>query len=433
MMTAPASGHGKTSLTAGLARFHARRGRQVRVFKTGPDFLDPMVLERASGNPVYQLDLWMTGEDECRALLFEAAESADLIIVEGVMGLFDGDPSSADLAQKFGIPLVAVIDASAMAGTFGAIAHGLYSYRLQLPWAGVIANRVAGDYHTALLDESLDQGGPMLAAVNRDEQAALPSRHLGLVQANEVDDLDVRLDALADQFGGTALSHLPQTVNFTTAVAALTNHNCDKPLAGKRIGIARDAAFAFLYPANLRLLEALGAELIFFSPLVDPALPSVDSVFLPGGYPELHLNALSNNTSMCESVRAFSESGGRVYAECGGMLYLLDSLSDKDGQSADLVGALPGRARMQDRLVSLGMQSAPLFDSEWRGHTFHHSSTEIDVPVYARGVRQRKNKAGYQGEAIYFHNNIIASYIHAYFPSDPMIAISVFGATETGL
>ncbi len=223
MMTAPASGHGKTSLTAGLARFHSNAGRTVRVFKTGPDFLDPMILQRASGHPVYQLDLWMTGEEECRALLFEAAQSADLIIVEGVMGLFDGDPSSADLAQRFGIPLAAVIDASAMAGTFGAIAHGLQSYRPGLPWAGMIANRVAGDYHTQLLAESLRDDCPLLAAIGRHDNASLPSRHLGLVQADEVADLDTRLDALADKFADTALSELPPAVEFVAANSQLTD------------------------------------------------------------------------------------------------------------------------------------------------------------------------------------------------------------------
>lgn len=430
MMTAPASGHGKTSLTAGLARYHANAGRDVRVFKTGPDFLDPMILQRASGNPVYQLDLWMTGEDECRALLFEAAESADLIIVEGVMGLFDGHPSSADLARQFDIPLAAVIDASAMAGTFGAIAHGLCNYRRDLPWAGVIANRVAGEYHTELLSESIGDGGPLLASIRRDDMASLPSRHLGLVQADEVDDLEARLDALAAQFEGTALAALPAPVAFSPAVSALTKPTADKPLAGIRIGVAHDAAFAFIYPANTRLLESLGAELIFFSPLADAALPAVDSLFFPGGYPELHLDALSNNNTMRACVRDFADKGGRIYAECGGMLYLLESLADKSGYRAEMAAVLPGSAAMRDKLVSLGMQSTPILNQEWRGHTFHHSESTIELDVYSRGKRQRKNKAGYAGEAIYFHNNVIASYIHAYFPSDPTLAVKVFGATD---
>lgn len=426
MITAPASGHGKTALTAGLARYYANAGCDVRVFKIGPDFLDPMVLQRASGNPVYQLDLWMTGEQECRALLHEAAQSADLILVEGVMGLFDGDPSSADLAQTFGIPLVAVIDASAMAGTFGALAHGLSHYRPRLPWAGVLANRVAGDYHAALLRESLQTDCQWLGAIVRDDKTGLPSRHLGLVQAEEVHDLDARLDALANHFKGTPLAALPPAVAFDFSASILTHRHDEKPLAGTCIAVARDQAFAFIYPANIRLLESLGARLVYFSPLTDNTLPRVDSVFLPGGYPELHLEALSANHSMRASIENFATDGGRIYAECGGMLYLLESLQDKAGHTAAMLGLLPGRAMMQNKLVSLGMQSAALPGGEWRGHTFHHSSLQMQLPVYSRGRRQRKNKAGYQGEAVYRHQSIIASYIHAYFPSDPGLAVRVF-------
>ena len=427
MLTAPASGHGKTSLTAGLARYHANMGRNVRVFKTGPDFLDPMILERASGNPVYQLDLWMTGEQECKALLYEAATCADLILIEGVMGLYDGDPCSADLAQIFGVPLAALIDASAMAGTFGAIAHGLRSYRPGLPWAGVIANRVAGEYHANLLIESLSADCAWLGAVYRDENVALPSRHLGLVQADEVDDIDTKLDALAASFSDSPLAIPPGSVTFESTRCALTDTCHDQWLDGVSVAIARDAAFGFIYPANIRLLEQLGARLNFFSPLTDEQMPDADCLFLPGGYPELHLSTLSNNVSMRKSVREHIEKGKRVYAECGGMLYLLDSLTDKDGNTAEMVAALPGRATMQNKLVSLGMQSAPLFGREWRGHTFHHSSLQTDLSANAYGKRQRKTIAGYDGEAIYCHGNIIASYIHAYFPSDPQLACRVFG------
>ena len=428
MITAPASGHGKTSLTAGLARYHANAGRDVRIFKTGPDFLDPMILQRACGNPVYQLDLWMTGEQECRALLYEAAQNADLILVEGVMGLFDGDPSSADLAQTFGIPLVAVIDASAMAGTFGAVAHGLASYRRELPWAGVIANCVAGPYHADLLIESLPENCNWLGAVFRDDKAALPSRYLGLVQAEQVVDLDARLDALAAHFKDTPLAQLPAPVEFSFASSALTAGWHEKPLAGTRVAIARDAAFAFIYPANIRLLESLGAELVYFSPLADSVMPGADSVFLPGGYPELHLDELSCNTAMRAGIRSFAANGGRIYAECGGMLYLLESLQDKNGNRAEMAGVLPGRAKMQDKLVSLGMQSAPMFNGELRGHTFHHSSLQLDLPVHARGKRQRKSREGCEGEAIYLQGATIASYIHSYFPSHPQLTADIFSA-----
>ncbi len=201
LVSAPASGQGKTSVTAALARWHRRHGRRVRVFKTGPDFLDPMVLERASGAPVQQLDLWMCGEDDVRARLHAAAGEADLILVEGVMGLFDGEPSSADLAQRLGLPVLAVIDGSAMAQTFGALATGLARYRDGLALYGVAANRVGSDYHAGLLGKSLPDDLQWLGALPRGDAMTLPERHLGLVAAGELEDLDARLDALADAWG----------------------------------------------------------------------------------------------------------------------------------------------------------------------------------------------------------------------------------------
>ena len=188
LIAAPASGQGKTTVTAGLARLHARQGRKVRVFKTGPDFLDPMVLEKASGAPVYNLDLWMGGASHCRRLLHDAAGEAELILVEGVMGLYDGEPSSADLAVLFGIPVLAVIDASAMAQTFAAVAHGLATFRDELRFFGVLANRVGGARHAELLRTALRDRGIWHGPCR--EEFRVPERHLGLHLAQEIADLD---------------------------------------------------------------------------------------------------------------------------------------------------------------------------------------------------------------------------------------------------
>ena len=279
LIAAPASGQGKTTVTAGLARYHAARGRRVRVFKTGPDFIDPMLLQAASGQPVYQLDLWMVGEAECRRLLHAAACEAELIVIEGVMGLFDGKPSSADLAERFGIPVLAVIDAGAMAETFGALVHGLATYRKGLPFAGVLANRVASAAHADMLRSSVSDRIPYWGTLYRRSEFALPERHLGLVQAQEIDGLDQKLDALAAAIGETGLADLPEPVAFSGARPL----EVPRAFEGVRIGIARDTAFSFVYPANLDLLRAMGAELVFFSPLSDASLPAVDSVYLPGG------------------------------------------------------------------------------------------------------------------------------------------------------
>jgi cobyrinic acid a,c-diamide synthase len=437
-VSAPASNQGKTTVTAALARFHAQQGRVVRVFKTGPDFLDPMILERASGHPVYQLDLWMGGEAHCRGLLYEAAAEADLILIEGVMGLFDGTPSSADLAQLLGVPVLAVIDAEAMAQTFGAIAHGLAFYRSGLPFYGVLANRVAGERHAELVRQGMPTDVAYWGSVSRDSQFELPDRHLGLVQAEEVGDLEHRLSAAAAALQNTGLTQMPPAVEFARpaatqiapAAAAGTPIQTPTPsatqarvLAGVRIGIARDRAFSFLYPANLDLLRAMGAELVFFSPLADAELPIVDSLYLPGGYPELHLPQLSANRSLARDLHRHVQAGKPLYAECGGMLYLLESLTDVNGQRASLAGVLPGHAAMQARLKGLGYQSVPLPGGVLRGHTFHHSTLDTPLAPSARGERLYNTTPG---EAIYLQNRVVASYLHSYFPSNPLAAAMLF-------
>ncbi|MGH8520824.1 MAG: cobyrinate a,c-diamide synthase [Gammaproteobacteria bacterium] len=414
LLSAPASGQGKTTVTAGLARYHTAQGRRVRVFKTGPDFIDPMILEAASRHPVYQLDLWMAGEAECRRLLHNAAQEADLILIEGVMGLFDGRPSSADLAVRFGVPVLAVIDARAMAETFGALALGLATYRAGLSFAGVLANRVASATHGEMLSASVLAGIAYRGALFRRSGFELPERHLGLVQAQELGDLDARLDALADAIAQTELRDLPEPVAF--APERRLEH--PRLLEGTRIGVARDLAFSFVYPANLDLLRALGAELVFFSPLRDTELPAVDSVYLPGGYPELHIEALANNQGMKQGISDHVAAAKPLLAECGGMLYLLDELSDREGRAGSMCGILPGRARMQGRLMGLGLQSARFEAGELRGHTFHHSALETPMQPSEKGARQN----GTAGEAIYRSGRLTASYLHWYLPSGPAVA-----------
>ncbi|MDR3135557.1 MAG: cobyrinate a,c-diamide synthase, partial [Deltaproteobacteria bacterium] len=331
LISAPSSGQGKTTVTAALARLHRLAGLKVRAFKCGPDFLDPTILAVASGAPVYQLDLWMAGEEGCRRLLWQAAREADLVIVEGVMGLFDGSPSAADLALKFSLPVMALIDARAMAQTFGAVACGLMSYRPGLPFLGVLANRVAGHSHSDLLKKSLPEGLGWLGALQRGESLELPSRHLGLVQASELSDLDKRLDLAANGLKGQAASGLPPEVAFSKGSLP----DPPKLLVGRRLAIARDDAFSFVYQANLDLLEAMGAELSFFSPLADSRLPQgAQALYLPGGYPELYLETLSNNRALASDIRAFHQANKPILAECGGLLYLLDSLSH-GGQTRD--------------------------------------------------------------------------------------------------
>ncbi|MGV7211603.1 cobyrinate a,c-diamide synthase [Oxalobacteraceae bacterium A2-2] len=419
LVAAAASGQGKTTVTAALARKLVRQGLRVRVFKCGPDFIDPMVLERASGAPVGSLDLWMVGEDPCRRQLAQAAAEADAILVEGVMGLYDGTPSSADLANTFGIPVLAVIDASAMAQTAGALVHGLRDYG-PVRMAGVIANRVASANHANMVAASL-RGIPLFATLPR-QARSLPERHLGLVLPGEVQDIDTLLDELADQleFDQAAWDALPAAAIATPPQASAVT----SLLAGKTIAIARDAAFMFIYPANLATLRELGATLAWFSPLADEAIPAgADALYLPGGYPELHAHTLSNAANWRASVRAAHAAGLPIYAECGGMMALATTLTDQSGASHAMAGVLPGAVAMQQRLAGLGPQALQRPQGELRGHTFHYSRLETPLAPHTHTV---KHSTGAQGEAVYRHGSLTASYFHAYFPSNPAATAALF-------
>ncbi|NHZ44851.1 cobyrinate a,c-diamide synthase [Massilia aquatica] len=422
LVAAVSSGQGKTTVTAALARALVRRGQRVRVFKCGPDFIDPMLLERASGAPVGSLDLWMVGREQCRSQLAAAAQESDVILIEGVMGLYDGTPSSADLAREFGLPVLAVIDASAMAQTAGALVLGLRDYG-PVEMAGVIANRVASKGHAAMVAASM-RDIPLIAVLPR-QTKTLPERHLGLVLPGEVQDVDGLLDVLADQleFDDAAWARLRTTrIDLTARIEAPA-----PLLAGRTIAIARDAAFAFLYPANLDTLRALGATLAFFSPLADEAVPEqADAVYLPGGYPELHGETLANAACWRASIRAAHAAGMPIVAECGGMMALADSLADQAGTVWPMAGLLEGTVTMQTRIAGLGSQGIDTPHGLLRGHTFHYSRLETAV---APGAHTVKHPTGASGEAVYRAGSLTASYFHAYFPSCPAAVADLFSGS----
>ncbi len=435
MVVAPASGQGKTTATAALARLLTRRGQRVRVFKCGPDFLDPHWHQLASGHPVHNLDLWLNGEADLRARLHDAATASDLILIEGVMGLFDGEPSAADLAVKLGIPVLAVIDAAAMAGTFGALVHGLRHYRPGLPWAGVLANRVASEGHETMLRASVrrDERGADLAGIDagwlgglrRSADFVLPERHLGLTVASELPDAMVRLDALADAMAATSLGQLDAAgwQRWAVPFVVPTPQSLTPRLQGRTVAVARDAAFCFTYQANLDTLRALGAELVFFSPLADQPVPVCDAVWLPGGYPELHAETLAGGTQCPASLAAHMAVGRPVWAECGGMMPLFDGLTLTDGKRVPMWGLLPGEVAMRSQLAALGPQSWNTPRGELRGHTFHFSVTTSPMAPLAQTVPG--SKFG-RPEAIYGHGPVRASYFHAWFPSNPEATAQLF-------
>lgn len=416
LISAPASGQGKTLITAALARAWRNKGLRVQAFKCGPDFLDPMILATATGRPVYNLDFTMCGEDDCKAQLYHAAQNADLIIVEGVMGLYDGVPSSADIAQHFGLPVILTIDAGGMAQTFGALAAGLLGFRPELIGAGVLANKVGSEGHTKLLRDSLPQHLSWFGALAKNENLSLPERHLGLFRASEITDLEEKIETAAKTLAESSTLPLPPAVVFNPP-AQTTLPNL---LAGKTIAIASDEAFCFIYQANLDCLTAMGATLEFFSPLHDRALPEADAYWLPGGYPELHIDAISQNHSMRDALKAAFTANKPILAECGGMMALSESIDNQPG-----FGLLPGHSQIHKRLQGLGSLKAELPQGILGTHTFHYGSFETTLAPIASAA-SRFGKA----ENIYRHGSIHASFLHFYFASNPQAAAKLFSGSS---
>ncbi|WP_329605288.1 cobyrinate a,c-diamide synthase [Undibacterium fentianense] len=416
MISAIASGQGKTSVTAALARHFRDLGWRVRIFKTGADFIDPMLLETAVGAPVLSLDLWLVGLAACRAMLIAAAQESDLVLIEGVMGLYDGTPSSADLANALEVPVIAVIDASAMAQTAAAIVYGLRDFG-PVHMAGLIANRVSSSAHLQLIKSALGDI-PIMASLPPQTEV-LPERHLGLVIPGEIDQLDQIIQKLADslQLDCQDWKCLKPLCSERLPYQQIVKPGqLDCRLKGRRIAIARDHAFAFIYPANIQALKDLGADLVFFSPCADQTIPhNVDALYLPGGYPELHAKVLTQASCWLGSLREFAQSSAPIYAECGGMISLVDTLCDLDGMSWPMAGLLPGTVSVQKKLQALGMQTWVTRHGVLRGHTFHYSRFDTTLVSDEYALRQHTEQTG---EPIYRLGNIQASYFHAYFPSN---------------
>ncbi len=404
IVAAAASHSGKTTVALGLIAALRARGMKVAAAKCGPDYIDPRFLEAASGGPAVNLDPWAMSADVLRARLARQAEGADILVVEGVMGLFDGGAggagSTAALAGLVGLPVVLVVGAQGVAQTTAAVAEGCARMADGFEVVGAIVNRVASDRHAALIREGFAGASvPLLGLMRRDAEIMLPSRHLGLVQAGEHDDLARKiaqagklvadgcdLDAIVaataslppcggerergegSSLRGARLSPLPDPPPQGGRGLA--------PL-GQRIAVARDVAFAFAYPHRLTDWREAGAEISFFSPLADEApAADADAVFLPGGYPELHAGAIAAARRFREGIPAAAERGALVYGECGGYMALGESLMDADGVDHPMLGLLPLITSFRHRMLHLGYRVLrPLGDLPWRvplsAHEFH--------------------------------------------------------------
>jgi cobyrinic acid a,c-diamide synthase len=433
-----ASNVGKTTATLALLAAFAAKGRVVQAFKAGPDFIDPGHHAAVTGRPSRNLDGWMLGKEVNREIFGRAASGADLSLIEGMMGLFDGSSpikdlgSTAELAKQLDAPVLLILDGSAMARSAAAIVEGFVRFDPALNVAGVLFNRVNSEGHYRLLKEAVEQRMtiPIVGYLRTDQAMTIPDRHLGLVTAvergtadlyarlgqaaAETVDLD-RLERLAGSAGEWPLSPIRPT----------RQHDGH----GIRIGLAQDQAFCFYYPDNLELLQSAGGELTRLSPLHDQTLPDVDMLYLGGGYPELYGKALSENRSMRQAVRAFAEGGGVIYAECGGMMYLTGAIRDFDGNVHEMVGLFPAEAVMRKTGLTLGYraveasQSCILGDrgTVVRGHEFHYSTLSATGPLdYACLLRDARGES--KGPDGLIKSNTLALYTHLHFASHPAVA-----------
>lgn len=440
LIAAPQSGSGKTTVSLAIMAALRRRELAVAPFKCGPDFIDPGYHRLVTGRPSINLDGWMCPADFVRDTFHHHCAGADVAVIEGVMGLFDGigssssEGSSAQIAAITGVPVVLVVNARGMAASAAALIKGFVDFDPRVRLAGVIFNNVGSDAHGELLRQSLAAVLPALAVfgcIPRDESFAIASRHLGLVTAEDnplsiefVDRLAkmaegcLDLDGLAGLGFDSAQPPGARLVNEERLVSGV-----EPPI---RIAVARDAAFCFCYPDNLRLLREAGAETVFFSPLDDGGLPpDIAGIYLPGGYPELHAERLSANVGMMKAIMSAIRADMPVYAECGGLIYLSEGLAD----AGDFVGAFPARSRMLPKRKALGYRQVETSADSIigpagtvaRGHEFHYSEISTLPDAIGRLYRVTRQGRELSGEG-YCYRNCLASYIHLHFGSNPAIA-----------
>ncbi|MFA4966399.1 MAG: cobyrinate a,c-diamide synthase [Thermoleophilia bacterium] len=432
VVAAPRSGEGKTTVALGLMAALRQRGLAVQGFKVGPDYLDTGYQRFAAGVPGRNLDLFMMGEEAVLGAV--AGSTADVAVIEGVMGLFDGHrdgvtpTSTADVAQRLRAPVILVLDAARMSASVGALALGFKTYDPGVDVVGVILNRWNPRRSRTAVEAALARAGvETLGYLPAADDLELPSRHLGLVVA---DELGSEAAKVMDRLGELLATHvdLDRVLALAQGAPAVTapprapgvGGQSGRPVARPRLAVAWDEAFAFYYADTLRLLRERGAELLLFSPLEAAELPVCDGLYLGGGYPELHAAGLSSNVPLRRHLAAALAAGLPAYAECGGLLYLCESLEDLDGRTWPLVGAIPGRARMHKRLQGMGYREAVLASGSLlgpagatvRGHEFHYSSCELDNAGRAAYLVDGKPEG-------YAAGDLFASYVHLHFAGHP--------------
>ncbi len=443
------SGSGKTTFTTGLMRALTKRAMTVQPFKCGPDYIDPAFHSFVTGRTCRNLDLWMMGEKNVRNSFANASKGADISIVEGVMGMYDGFGtkidmgSTAHLSKVLTSPVVLVVDGKGMSSSAAAMVLGYKLLDPNVRLTGVILNNLHGERHYRILKEAIERDTRIrcYGYLNVNKNIQLESRHLGLVPSVEVPDLERKLDEIAAMVEETVdvegLLSLAATTSPVTGATPLVE---DAPAnQGLRLAVAKDKAFNFYYEDNLTYLEGLGVDLIPFSPVKDKALPEdIAGIYIGGGFPEVFASELENNVSMREAILEASDKGMPIYAECGGLMYLCDHLVDLKGKTHKMVGVFDGQAEMTKRLQRFGYVEVEAtnipFDGSnvsFRAHEFHRSTVgKVSQPAVYEVKRERDNRPTENWTCGYKKNKTLAAYAHVHFLSAPRLAQSFVGACQ---
>ncbi|MFM7406749.1 MAG: cobyrinate a,c-diamide synthase [Cuspidothrix sp.] len=422
------SGVGKTTVTLTLLASLRRRGLKVQSFKVGPDYIDPMFHQYVTGLPSRNLDPVLTSESYIQKCFHLHASESEYSLVEGVMGLFDGVGelsnfgSTAHIARLLDIPIILVIDCSRLSGSVAAIAHGYCSFDSRIKIGGLILNRVGSERHLSLLQNSLAPLQiPILGVLRRQDNITIPDRHLGLIPTGEIPELDQIIQSMADL--GDAYFDWDQLLPLLKSSSSpITNSQFSTPNSSVKIAVARDQAFNFYYQDNLDLLQQLGAELVFWSPLDDTQLPKdIQGMYFGGGFPEVFAPQLSANISVIQAVKNAISAGIPTIAECGGLMYLCEQIIDFDHKCWPMVGILPTHAQMDKRLT-LGYRRAVVLENTFLmdmnrnvfGHEFHrsHVITNSSQPLFNTYRYDCDENTGLEG---WFLHNVHASYVHQHW------------------
>ncbi len=436
MIAGVQSGVGKTTLTLGIMAALKRKGLKVQPYKIGPDYIDPGIHYHAAGSKSHNLDSWMGNDQVIKTIFCKNSQAADISIVEGVMGLFDGAKgerlrgSSAHVAISLGIPVILVVNVKGMARSCLALIKGFKEFEPELNLQGVILNNAGSDYYKTIIKNSIETelGIKVLGCLSKNKKITMPERHLGLLPAEENQELNQVLNLMADMVEEEV--DLQGIINIAQSSAQLNfNYIPPSSINEVTIGVARDKAFNFYYQDSLDFLQELGAKLEFFSPLNDTEIPQVDGLYIGGGFPEMFMEKLTKNHTMISSIKNAYKKGMPIFAECGGFIYLSEKVVDLNGNSWSGVGLVPTKVEMTKKLAALGYVQAKAIndsiliekDNILRGHEFHYSVMSEISPekaafelVGGKGPDNRRDG--------YVHKNLLATYVHIHLRSNPEAA-----------